>query len=156
MSPQTWHKISYILLTTGIIFFVVTVILALKFQLLNIIRSEMQRSRRKNVMSTGEEYLAYIKKKSSGLSVIDELSDSSNSDIKEIKPVSESGRGTVSELSDADDSPSATVVISSHVPEEQAASESATVVTSGKIEDEGFRITDSIMVIHGDPHAIRI
>ena len=42
MSPQLWNNISYILLVTGILFFTVTVILAVKFQLLTMLKAEVK------------------------------------------------------------------------------------------------------------------
>ena len=48
MSPQLWNNISYILLVTGILFFTVTVILAVKFQLLTMLKAEINRRHGKN------------------------------------------------------------------------------------------------------------
>lgn len=153
MSPELWSNISYILLVTGIIFFTVTVILAVKFQLLSMLKADLTRSRKKIRMTPSEEYFAFVERKNRELSAIEEVSSSI-----EIKAVSEDVKPKVSVQpvpSDADDSPSATVVVSLHEAEETPA-EGGTVITSGRMDEEGFRITDSIMIVHGDPHAVTI
>ena len=155
MSPEVWSNISYILLVTGIVFSMVTVILAVKFRLLDMLKAEFSRNSKKIRMSPGQEYFAFVEKKNHELDAIEEISASM--DIKEVPSSSEPSRKISIQPvpSSADDSPSATVVISQREPEEKPA-EGGTVVTAGRMDDEGFRITDSIMIVHGDPHAVTI
>ena len=155
MSPEVWSNISYILLVTGIVFSMVTVILAVKFRLLDMLKAEFSRNSKKIRMSPGQEYFAFVEKKNRELDAIEEISASM--DIKEVPSSSETSRKISIQPvpSSADDSPSATVVISQREPEEKPA-EGGTVVTAGRMDDEGFRITDSIMIVHGDPHAVTI
>ena len=153
MSPQLWNNISYILLVTGILFFTVTVILAVKFQLITMLKAEMNRRHGKNKMSAGEEYFNYVESRTHNTNAIEEIS--TTEDIKEVgadpKPMVSSLQNAPSS---ADDSPFATVIVSQHSP--SAPAEGGTVITAGKMQDDGFRVTDSIMIIHGDPFAIRI
>ena len=118
------------------------------------LKAELSRNRR-NRMTIGDEYFALVEKRNRELDAIEEISASM--DIKEVSTSAEPVRRiSVQPVpSSADDSPSAPVVVSPHEPSE-APTEGGTVVTAGKIDDEGFRITDSIMIVHGDPHAITI
>lgn len=153
MTPELWSNISYVLLATGIIFFMVTVILAVKFQLLTMLKAELSRSRKKNKMSAGEEYFAYVENTRRDTNTIEEISASV--DIKEVSNAPKPPEKVPhSAPSSADDDPSATVVITAHTPSEP--DEGGTVITAGRMQDDGFRITDSIMIVHGDPHAITI
>ena len=156
MSAVIWNNIAYALLITGIVFFTVTFILAVKFQLFDMLKAELSRNRKKARMTAGEEYFAFVEKRNHDLDAIEEISASM--DIKEVSTSAAPVPRKVSVQpvpSSADDSPSATVVVSPHEPSE-APAEGGTVVTAGKMNDEGFRITDSIMIVHGDPHAITI
>ncbi|MBQ3948066.1 MAG: hypothetical protein II656_06040 [Ruminococcus sp.] len=150
MDSNTWRNISYILLISGIVFLILTIILAIKFQLLSMIKAELNHKKKKT-NSDNRDYFEYVE----------------NKNRNNIEAISGSERSGFTEKTTAarkavpppivDETP-ATVVISSAKKKVQPANIDATVLTRRNTEqnENEFIITENIIVIHGDPDIVSV
>lgn len=147
MDPKIWHNLSYIFLSAGIVFFIITVILSVKFQLFSMIKAELG-NRQKKTITDKEEYFAFVENKNKAINNIEEIKATATGSQPQNKAVQP--QRTVPHPDDGSD---ATVLISNS--RSKAVQESSdTVVMPGRnvASDAGdFVITDSIVVIHGNP-----
>lgn len=152
MSSKIWHDISYIFLTSGIAFLILTVILSIKFQIFSMIKSEFGNKKKKEI-SAGEDYFAYVENKNKSLNNIEEIKNPVGTEPNVRK---KSPEKTADQRMGND--PPSTVLISSakrSVPQNSG----ATVVNSRRTtanppDDDSLVIKDNIIVIHGDPDVI--
>ena len=154
MNSQTLNIISYILLGLGVLFLILTIIFSVKFKLVSIIKSELG-NKKKRKTSESEDYFSYVENKNKDI------------DIEEVKtsPSYELTENTIQEVySDTDeeerDESSSTVIVSQRRIND--VSEGTVIVSSRsrnaapKENSEEFVITENIMIINGDPHAVRV
>lgn len=152
MSSKIWNDISYIFLTSGIAFLILTVILSIKFQIFSMIKSEFGNKKKKEI-SAGEDYFAYVENKNKSLNNIEEIKNPVGTEPNVRK---KSPEKTADQRMEND--PPSTVLISSakrSVPQNSG----ATVVSSRRTtanppDDDSLVIKDNIIVIHGDPDVI--
>ena len=154
MSSKIWHDISYIFLTSGIAFLILTIVLSIKFQIFSMIKSEFGNKKKKEI-SAGEDYFAYVENKNKSLNNIEEIKNMpvTEPDIRKNAPEKPMNRQA------ADDPPS-TVLISS-AKSSAPQSGAATVVNSRRTalnmpDSDSLVIKDSIIVIHGNPDVISV
>lgn len=147
MSPKVLQDISNIFLISGIIFFLLTIILSLKFHIFSIIKSEIGNKRKKEIVG-GNDYFDYDFNK------IEEISYSVNKEFEEQKNIPEKlvyQKETVEH--------SATVPVTQKRSAVQECN--ATVVVSrtpnfSAEDNDNLQIKVNIMDIHGNPDVIKI
>lgn len=154
MDSQTLNIISYILLGTGVVFLVLTIVFAVKFKLVSIIKSELG-NKKKNKTSESDDYFSFVENKNKDID-IEEVKNSPSFELPE-KIIQEVYSDDNEE--EKDDS-SSTVIVSNRRANTNEVSEGTVIVSSRsrniaqKEKNEEFVITENIMIIHGDPHAV--
>lgn len=149
MDTQLLHKGSDILLAVGIALLILTIILSFRFRIYETLISEFGKEKNR-AANESNDYFA--RAESSKSRVIEEL----NSFPDAAAVVADS---IISEAAPKADkkpaAPAATVV----KPKKKASRISETVVASRKkrpaAEESDYRITENIIIIHGDPHAVK-
>ncbi|MDE5620129.1 MAG: hypothetical protein K2I80_06365 [Ruminococcus sp.] len=146
MNPESWHSISTVFLIVGIIFFILTVWLSVKFNLLSIIKSEIS-NRKERQNSDENDYFI--------------INQNSNSNSSENAVIYNSKNNIVSSLSNQEESNVSNTVLA---PKQEELNVSNTILVSEESngtyeehhkENDDFIISENIIVIHGDPSAIR-
>ena len=148
MNPESWRSISTVFLIVGIVFFVLTVWLSVKFNLISIIKSELN-NRKERQSSDENDYF-----------IVNGNSESRNNTDNTVS--SPSGReetntsNTVLAPVNEESNTSNTVL----APVREESNLSNTVFVSGENngtyeENDDFIISENIIVIHGDPSSIR-
>ena len=156
MDSQTLNIISYILLGTGVVFLVLTIVFAVKFKLVSIIKSELG-NKKKNKTSESDDYFSFVENKNKDID-IEEVKNSPSFELPE-KIIQEVYSDDNEE--EKDDS-SSTVIVSNRRANTNEVSEGTVIVSSRsrniaqKEKNEEFVITENIMIIHGDPHAVSV
>ena len=163
MKPETWHTIAAVLLIAGILLLIAAVICAVRFQFFSMIRTELHN--RKEQQSTGtQDYFAHVK-----TNKIETLSEpvqaaaahtdrtKTEQHTKKKTPVSETV--PVSRQSDSIPQPATGTVPARK--RRQNRSDAGTVVISARRRqpepaqnDSVFTVTDCILEMCGDPHAV--
>lgn len=138
MSPEVLHNGAHILLAAGIVLFILTVILAVKFDILQMLKAEL----------TGKKAVAPTPE-STAAQPVSAPEPVYREETPPVKPVQAENK-PAAELN-------ATVVVSSH---KSAPQSSGTVVASRrKKTDEpkdDYVMIENIIVIHGDPNITNI
>ena len=57
MNPESWHSISTVFLIVGIVFFVLTVWLSVKFNLISIIKSELNNRKERHSSDENDYFI---------------------------------------------------------------------------------------------------
>ena len=154
MDSQTLNIISYILLGTGVVFLVLTIVFAVKFKLVSIIKSELG-NKKKNKTSESDDYFSFVENKNKDID-IEEVKNSPSFELPE-KIIQEVYSDDNEE--EKDDS-SSTVIVSNRRANTNEVSEGTVIVSSRsrniaqKEKNEEFVITENIMIINGDPHTV--
>lgn len=173
MDPQILYNCSYILLAAGIILLILNIVLFFRFGMLGIIRSEIA-ERRETAESGSEGYFARVVSRVHNETGIEENKVFEDKITVEQYAPEEERTPTVQkaqaeqyvpdeqyEPEETDESiddtdPSITVLVSGSKKE---STNGETVVKAKNkkrdLQDDDYRIIDSIIVIHGDPHAIK-
>lgn len=179
MDPQILYNCSYILLAAGIILLILTIVLFFKFGMIGIIRSEIA-ERRKADESDGDSYynrvvglihdeedteedIAPEEKAAEEPSVPKKPRTATVQKPRKKKPVSKKVQEqpeppeTPDESTDMDDTDVSITVLVSGSKKESTDGETVVTAKNKKpdLDDDDYRIIDSIIVIHGDPHAIK-
>lgn len=163
MSPNTWNIISTILLISGIVFLLLTIILSVKFQLIDIIRDEINNHKNNKY---GGVYFAYGEKSSTSTTT-GSISSSVNMQAENIdvqkedntsstEIIGQKHRNTAENQPEngGNDNSSVTVLVSYEKKAESNTSNTV-VISSGKKSrkvnsENDFVITENIIVIHGN------
>ena len=154
MDSQTLNIISYILLGTGVVFLVLTIVFAVKFKLVSIIKSELG-NKKKNKTSESDDYFSFVENKNKDID-IEEVKNSPSFELPE-KIIQEV---YLDDNEEEKDDSSSTVIVSNRRANTNEVSEGTVIVSSRsrniaqKEKNEEFVITENIMIIHGDPHAV--
>lgn len=148
MNPESWRSISTVFLIVGIVFFVLTVWLSVKFNLISIIKLELN-NRKERQSSDENDYF-----------IVNGNSESRNNTDNTISSPSDREEPNTSNtvLAPVREEPntSNTVLATPH----EESNLSNTVFVSGENngtyeENDDFIISENIIVIHGDPSSIR-
>ncbi|MDE6519120.1 MAG: hypothetical protein K2K91_01480 [Ruminococcus sp.] len=147
MDSETLHIISIAFFVSGMIFLALTIVFAIKFELLSIIKSNMK-IRREKIFSDGDEYFAYVENRKKNSYTYS--SENKQSEITESS--SDDNSGTVLQKKEEEPQQSATVISNSG---EQS---NVTVIVNSKPElkknENDFIIVKEIMVINGSPDEV--
>lgn len=147
MSSETLHIISTAFFVSGVIFLILTIVFAIKFELLSMLKSNVK-IRKEKIFSDGDEYFAYVENKKKNSYTYS--SENQPSGITESS--SDDNSGTVVRKKEEEPQQSATVIRNS---EEQS---NVTVIVSKKPElkknENEFVIVKEIMVINGNPDEV--
>lgn len=162
MNPESWRSISTVFLIVGIVFFVLTVWLSVKFNLISIIKSEL--NNRKERQSSDENDYFIVNGNSESRNNTDNTVSSpsgreeTNTSNTVLAPVNEESNTSNTVLAPVreESNTSNTVLATPH----EESNLSNTVFVSGENNDtyeenDDFIISENIIVIHGDPSSIR-
>ena len=163
MKPETWHTIAAILLIAGILLLIAAIICAVRFQFFSMIRTELHNRKEQQTAGT-QDYFAHvgpnkIETLPEPVQAADAHSDHTKTEqhIAKNAPVSETV--PVSRKSDSLPQPAAGTVPAGK--RRQNRSDAGTVVISARRRqpepeqnDSVFTVTDCILEMCGDPHAV--
>ena len=162
MKPETWHTIAAVLLIAGILLMIAAVICAVRFQFFSMIRTELHN--RKEQQNAGmQDYFAQV-----GTNKIETLpepaqaaaqTDRTKTEQHTAKKTPVSETVPASRKSDSIPQPAAGTVPAGK--RRQNRSDAGTVVISARrrqpepeLNDSVFTVTDCILEMCGDPHAV--
>lgn len=160
MNPELWRNISTIFLIAGIVFFVLTVWLSVNFHLVSIIKAEINNRKDKKNSDEQDYVIPPLNIRSDNNR--GQQSDNRNISSTVLAPQSDDYNTNNTVIAPQNNNPVGTVVVSqtnSSIP----VTDGTVVVSSGSTpvyeeiheENDDFIISENIMVIHGDPSAIR-
>ena len=158
MNSEIWHNISTAFLILGIVFMLITLVLAVRFNLLAIIKSEIDLIKeKKNANDSDYLYNAVSDSRASNISgnaeKEKEKQKSSTYSLDSSTPVkapsSAASTTIITPASMQSPAQNGGTIIISHSDTSQESEENA------YDSENSFVITQNIIVIHGDPSAIR-
>ncbi len=174
MNPELWHSISNVFLIVGIVFFVLTVWLSVKFHLISIIQSEINNRRERKNPDEENDYFIIRENKSdnsgNGINynngtgnMVSSLSnqEESVSSNTVLAPQQEESVSSNTVLAPQQGEPVSSNTILVSQQEEPVAgntvfvSAESTDYEEHNNENDDFVISENIIVIHGDPSSIR-
>lgn len=171
MNPELWHSISTVFLIIGIVFFIITVLLSVKFRLISIIQSEINNRRERKNPNEENDYFIIRENKSdnseNGMNYDNSIRNMTSSSNQEknfsntvLAPQQEKSVSSNTVLAPQSEPIAGNTVLVSQQAEPVAGN---TVFVSSESDDfeehnnenDDFVISENIIVIHGDPSTIR-
>lgn len=147
MSSETLHIISIAFFISGLIFLTLTIVFAIKFELLSMLKSNVK-IRKEKAFSDGDEYFAYVENKKKNSYTYS--SENKPSVSTESSPDDTSG--TVLRKKEEEPQPSGTVIRNSDDKSNMTVIVSKT--SELKKNENDFVIVKEIMVINGNPDEV--
>ena len=149
MNSETWHNISIVFLVSGIVFLLTTVILSIKFQLFSILKSEIEM---KKESTDSSDYLDNAVSGSRAVKADDGITENEGQKVHGDTYSFDSNVSQPYEMTPPITEQSATVI----APRDSQSSETVIVSDAERqVQSADFTIKNSILVMHGDPSAIK-